>query len=405
MRTPPSLADEPWLKAPALRRVFSVVEGGGGVVRVNGGAVRNALMGEPVADIDLSTTLSPEQVTRLCEAAGLGVHPTGIAHGTVTVVSERQPFEVTTLRVDRETYGRRAKVEVTDDWLADAHRRDFTVNALYCTPSGEILDLVDGYADILLRKIRFVGSASKRIAEDYLRILRFFRFQARYGKGAPDAAGLAACTRLRRGLGILPAERIRQEFFKLLVAPRAAATLEIMRDARILAAVVPDEPDIAGLRRMGKIDIAQSLAPDAVLRLAALVERPMDHRDRLRLTNLEMARLEALAVAMPPSPALREAERRRILYRLGMKTWPDAVRLAWARTRARPDDAEWSDLLNLPATWTPPAFPLDGKMLVAQGLEPGRRIGRILSHLEDWWVASDFKPGREALLARIDTVP
>lgn len=398
----PSLADQPWLNAAPLRRVFAVVEVAGGVIRVNGGAVRNALLAEPVADIDLSTTLAPERVMDAGMAAGFAIHPTGLSHGTVTVVCDGQAFETTTLRIDEETDGRRAKVAFTDDWQADAHRRDFTVNALYCGPDGKLYDFVGGYPDILKRRIRFVGLPSKRIREDFLRILRFFRFHARYGKGAPDPAGLAACARLRRGLDTLPSERIRQEFLKLIVAPGAHAALRIMVDRRIMDHVLRERPDLKLFRRMCLIDMAQSLSSDAVLRLAALLPDALTHRDRLRLTNIEIGRLKTLGRELPPSPELREAERRRVLYRLGAQRWTDAVRLAWAQSPAKPDDGPWGELLRLPALWAAPRFPVSGKDLVNRGLAPGKRIGRLLADLEDWWVASDFTLDKDSLLARID---
>jgi poly(A) polymerase len=223
--TLPSLAGAEWLGDPRLQRVLAVLAKAGGEARIAGGAVRNALLGEPIADIDIATTLSPEAVMKAAEADGLGVHPTGIEHGTVMLVAAGIPFEVTTLRRDVETFGRKARVIFTDDWHADAARRDFTINALYCSAKGEIFDPVNGYPDILQRRIRFVGDPEARIHEDYLRILRYFRFQARYGAKTRDAASLAACVKLSKGLERLSAERIRQELFKLMVARRAVPVL------------------------------------------------------------------------------------------------------------------------------------------------------------------------------------
>jgi poly(A) polymerase len=225
----PDLTDAPWLHMPALQQVLKVLEAGGGEARVAGGAVRNGLLREPVDDIDIATTLTPDRVTALCSAAGLVVHPTGLDHGTVTVVAGegegRHAFEVTTLRIDTETYGRHAKVAFTEDWTADAGRRDFTINAIYCDRHGVILDPLGGLRDLKRRRVRFVGEARQRITEDYLRILRFFRFHARYGHGRPDPEGLAACVALRAGLKRLSAERIRVELLKLFVTHRAAATV------------------------------------------------------------------------------------------------------------------------------------------------------------------------------------
>ncbi|PZF78434.1 CCA tRNA nucleotidyltransferase [Aestuariivirga litoralis] len=389
----PSLAAAAWLNEPALQRLFAVLAAAGGEGRVAGGAVRNALLGEAVTEVDVATTLSPEQVTEACTAAGMGVHPTGIDHGTVTVVVEHHPFEVTTLRHDVETDGRRAKVTFTDDWEADAQRRDFTMNALYCDAQGRIYDFVDGRADVEARRVIFVGDPEQRITEDYLRILRFFRFHARYGHGAPDAAGLQACTRLRSGLDGLSAERIRQEMFKLMAAPGAVPTLQLMAAQGILSHLLPYTDDWRVLAR---------LPPDPVLRLAALASDPASMKSRWRLSNEEGARLRNTIAHVPPSPALRPREQRAILYQLGPGTWCDLVRLAWARSDASLEDAGWQALLDLPLRWNIPVLPVTGHDLIAAGVSPGPEIGVMLRSLEDWWVASDFQPSRDELLKRLN---
>lgn len=388
----PSLAAAAWLQQPALQRLFAVLAAAGGEGRVAGGAVRNALLGEEVTEIDVATTLSPEQVTQACSAAGLGVHPTGIDHGTVTVVVDHHPFEVTTLRHDVETDGRRATVKFTDDWEADALRRDFTMNALYCDARGTIFDFVKGLPDVMSRRVIFVGDPEQRIREDYLRILRFFRFHARYGHGAPDAAGLAACARLRPGLDGLSAERIRQEMFKLMSAPGAVATLKLMAERGILGQLLPYTEEWRVLGR---------LPADPLLRLAVLAQDPLAMRERWRLSNHEAARLEAIAALLPPSPALRPQEQRVVLYQLGAEAWRDLVRIAWARSDAALDDPRWKDLLELPDRWPIPALPVAGRDLLASGMSPGPEIGVMLRTLEDWWLASDFQPTRDELLKRL----
>jgi poly(A) polymerase len=388
----PSLAKARWLKAPGLKRVFAAITAAGGEARVAGGAVRNALLGEPIADIDLATTLAPEAVTAACMKAGLKVHPTGIDHGTVTVISGKRGFEVTTLRHDVETDGRRARVAFTSDWRGDALRRDFTVNALFCDEHGKIHDFTDGYKDILRKRIRFVGSPARRIAEDYLRILRFFRFHAQIGKGAPDKAGLAACVRLRAGLDRLSAERIRQELFKLLAAPGAAVTLRLMAKRGILEHIVPHTEDWRVLGR---------LPPDPVLRLFALAAEPDGLKERLRLSNREAERIAALAAAPALSPKLRPSERRAMLYHLRAEAWRDAVNLAWARSRTPAMDRDWHRLLMLPGRWKVPDFPVTGRDLTGRGMKPGPELGAVLRRLEDWWIASDFKPDKTQLLARV----
>src|SRR5690348_14270305 len=250
MKTLPSLAHEVWLTDAALRRVFAALAAAGGEARVAGGAVRNTLLGEPVSDVDIATTLTPDRIMAAGKKAGLGVHPTGIDHGTITLVAGGKPFEVTTLRVDVETFGRKARVAFTDDWEADARRRDFTMNALYCSADGEIYDPTKGYPDILRKKVRFVGEPAARIKEDYLRILRFFRFHARYGHGAPDAKGLAACIRFKGKLKELSSERIRQELFKLLEAKRASETIKLMAARNVLKVLFAPVTDLGGLTRM-----------------------------------------------------------------------------------------------------------------------------------------------------------
>jgi len=388
----PSLAAEGWLNAPALQRLFVALAAAGGEGRVAGGAVRNALLGEAVTEVDVATTLSPEQVTAACTAAGMAVHPTGIDHGTVTVVVDHHPFEVTTLRHDVETDGRRAKVKFTGEWEADAQRRDFTINALYCDARGRIFDFVNGLPDVQNRRVIFVGDPEQRIREDYLRILRFFRFHARYGHGVPDPAGLAACARLKAGLDGLSAERIRQEMFKLMVAPGAIETLRLMAAQGILTHLLPYTEEWRVLGR---------LPPDPLLRLAVLARDPLAMPERWRLSNHEARRLQAIVDLMPPTPGLRPAERRIMLYQHGPEAWRDLVHLAWARSEAPLDDARWQELLELPDRWPIPSLPVAGRDLLAAGMSPGPEIGVMLSRLEDWWVASDFQPTRDELLKRL----
>lgn len=392
MTTLPTLADAPWLNESSLQRVFTAIARAGGEARVAGGAVRNALLGEPVTEVDLAATLSPEDVTAACVKDGMSVHPTGIEHGTVTVVADHHPYEVTTLRHDVETDGRRAKVRFTDDWEADAQRRDFTMNALYCDATGRIFDVTGGYADILKRRVIFVGSPAQRIEEDYLRILRFFRFHARYGEGAPDEAGLASCVAHRNGLDALSAERIRQEMFKLMAAKGAIPTLRLMAERGILSHILPHAEEWGVLER---------LPPDPLLRLSVLAQDPLEMPSRWRLSNHEGKRLEAICTLLPPSPALRPLEQRIILYQIGPEAWRDLVHVAWARSGAAMDDAAWAELLNLPDCWEIPSLPVSGRDLLASGMNPGPEIGVTLKALEDWWVASGFRPGKQDLLNRL----
>ena len=388
----PSLAKAPWLNEPRLQKVLAVLNTGG-ETRIAGGAVRNALLKLPISDVDLATTLVPKDVVQLAKGAGFGVHPTGIEHGTVTVTCRGAAFEVTTLRRDVTTDGRHAVVAFTTNFAEDAQRRDFTINAMMCDRSGKIYDVTNGYADILKRRVRFVGKPAARIAEDYLRILRFFRFHAHYGKGAPDYQGLHACKRLRKGLEKISAERIRQEMMKLLVAPRAVETLQVMAQTRVLAEIIEHVEPWRLLKR---------LPADAVLRLFVLARDPATLKLRLRLSNAEASRIEAMIAAPDVTPALREKERRAMLYDLGPQAWRDAVQLSWAKSKAKPTDAKWRALLNFPDTWIPPLLPLTGKDLLAAGRKPGPGLGAALRQAEDYWVASDFAPKREELLAWLE---
>ena len=286
---PPSLAGAPWLVRPETRAVLEAIERGGYAARVVGGAVRNALLGEPVKDIDIATTAVPEEVLRLAEAAHLKAVPTGIEHGTVTVIASHTPIEVTTLRRDIETFGRHARVTFTSDWAEDARRRDFTMNALYCGADGTIDDPLKGYPDLVSRRVRFIGEPHDRIREDYLRILRFFRFTAEYTDGLPDAPGLKASIELSDGLSGLSGERVRAELLRLLAAPRAAETLAVMNDAGLLERVLGSRGHLELLDRVAMIEQMLGRSPDALLRLGALAAaRPgaaLALRDRLRLSG------------------------------------------------------------------------------------------------------------------------
>ncbi len=357
-----------------------------------GGAVRNALLGKPVQDVDLATTLTPTDVMQLARGAGFGVHATGLEHGTITVVNRAAAFEVTTLRRDVETDGRHAVVAFTNNFAEDAGRRDFTINALYCSREGKIYDFTDGYSDILKRRVRFVGKPDARIEEDYLRILRFFRFQAAYGKGEPDRLGLAACKRHRAGLGKISAERIRQELMKLLVAPRATETLKVMAETGILKVVLPASEQWRVIKR---------LPPDSVLRLFVLSREPKGLKELLRLSNVEADRIDALTKAPHVYPNIKEQKQRALFYKLGPhpQHWGDAVHLSFAKSRATKNDRRWKKLLTLPDRWPRPAFPLSGKDLIEQGFASGPELGTVLQKAEKRWIESDFVMSPQDLLA------
>ena len=393
IRKLPNLSKEKWLNEPRLQAVLAVLNTGG-ETRVAGGAVRNALLGLPIADVDLATTLEPRDVMQLAKGAGFGVHPTGIEHGTVTVVNRAAAFEVTTLRRDVETDGRHAKVTFTKNFAEDSSRRDFTINAMYCSRKGEITDYTNGYTDILKNRVKFVGKASARISEDFLRILRFFRFHAAYGKGAPDRDGLAACKRLRKGLQDISAERIKQELLKLLAAPLAIETLQVMAKAGILKLILPYAEEWRVLKR---------LPPDPVLRLCVLAREPNSLKDPLRLSNEEAARVASAASSPTLGLALREKERRALAYALGPDLWRDAAHLSWARSRAKLEDRAWAKLLRFADHWTAPTFPMSGGDLLLQGYAAGPQIGEMLQRAEDYWIASDFTANKKDLLTYLES--
>ncbi len=401
-------------------------------MRLVGGTVRDAVLGEPMdGDLDLATPLLPEVVSERARAAGLKVVPTGIEHGTVTVVAGGRPFEVTTLRRDVATDGRRAEVAFGSDWLEDARRRDFTMNAMSLTPDGTLHDPVGGYADCLARRVRFIGIADERIREDYLRILRFFRFHARFGTGAPDGEGLHAVTRNLAGLQQLSAERIAQEMRKLVQATGAAETLGVMAECGVLDRVLAGVPRLVRFARFVELvrETGTVLAPaPALVALSTFVPEDVERlAARLKLSGAERSRMAAAEAARrafgslwagaeaASSDGASDGQQshqaaggdgvagghtaRVLLYRLGSAAWSDGVLLAWADAGAAPDDAGWRALLSLPERWMAPRFPLAGRDLMAAGLAAGPELGRRLAELEARWIASDFTLTKTELLA------
>jgi poly(A) polymerase len=403
-RTGRKLDDAPWLNAGPLPRLLAVLDCDGEEARVIGGAVRNTLLGMPVHEFDVATTALPDEVTRRVQAAGFKAVPTGIEHGTITVVVGKHPFEVTTLRRDVETYGRHAKVEFGRDWKGDAHRRDFTINAFSVMRDGTLYDYVGGLGDLADRRVRFIGDPRERIAEDYLRILRFFRFHAAYGHDRPDAAGYAACIAARDGLDQLSRERVRMELMKLLVAPRAAPTLAAMAHAGLLLRTLGGVPYLAGFENVAKVEAALGVAPDPVLRLGGLGVAIIEDAERLwqklRLTNAEHARLSAMGENWRRfSPNAGGQAARALLYRLKPLAFSDSALLAWARSDATADDANWRALATLPQRWSAPVFPLKAADFIARGVAPGPALGAVLRAAEAAWIAADFPDDAAAIEA------
>ncbi len=410
-----SVADEAWFRDEALQRVLALLDADGGEGRVVGGAVRNSLMGLPVADIDIATTLLPETVVERAEAAGIKAVPTGIAHGTVTLVIDGKPFEITTLRRDVETDGRRAVVAFSRDWQADAERRDLTINALYASADGKVVDLVGGLADLERRNIRFIGDAATRIAEDHLRILRFFRFFAYYGSGRPDADGLRACAAAKSKISTLSAERVWSEIKKLLAAPDPGRALLWMRQIGILTEVLP-ETEKWGIDAIpGLIAAEQALGwpPEPLLRLAAIVPpdaaRLAKLAERLRLSKAEGAYLQAWANAPIVKDDISDAAFDRLLYRHDPTGIAVRLKLALAVARSKAEGdfeemarvARLGKLLERMEKWKKPTFPLNGGDALAAGVDAGPRVGELLGKIEQEWLDGNFTMNRASLLARL----
>jgi poly(A) polymerase len=401
-----ALAGVHWLVRPETQAVFQALAAAGYTARAVGGVVRNALVGLPVTDIDIATPARPDAVVEACTRAGLKTIPTGIEHGTITVVSGGEPYEVTTLRRDVETDGRRATVAFTDDWTQDAQRRDLTMNAIYCDSGGTVHDPVGGYADLLAGRVRFIGVADDRIAEDYLRILRFFRFHAQFGRGSPDAEGLAAAVRGRHGLAILSAERVRAEMVKLMVARGATDAIDAMADCGLLPVILGSAPRPGYFRDLAAAEREIGSPPDPMLRLSALAIAVAEDiprmAERWRLSNAERDAL--VAVAGPETRALAALDplsARQSLYWMGTAEFRRRSLLLLAA--GSPNREPALGLLRLASEWLPPSFPLRGADILTLGIRPGPDVGSILAEAEAWWVEQDFPPvaGLRARLARI----
>jgi poly(A) polymerase len=466
---PGKLAGAAFLADPGVKRIFALLASAGHEARVVGGVVRNTLMGrglsrKPVevqkfdamavgamgaetSDIDICATATPDEIMRIGEAEDVHAVPTGFDHGTVTLVINRVPYEVTTLREDVETDGRRAKVRFGRSFEKDAFRRDFTMNALSCEADGTVHDYATGIEDVAARRVRFIGDADQRIREDFLRILRLFRFAAAYGDGVIDADGLAAAIRHRDGLRLLSRERIGQETMKLIVQPDAVAVVAIMAGHGFLHEVLGGPADVARFARLCAIEAGLGEVADAVQRLAALgVSGAGDAKrlqERLRLSGAQAERLGArglplsstrnssiaggwrgspersggrgegeagprASVSAPSSGAplrsrhlLPQGEKeiaplRKLLHSLGPDAYRDAIMAAWAADGAGADDPGWREAYELPRLWTPPAFMVSGKDLIAAGMTPGPALGEMLKRIEEAWIAAGMPEGREA---------
>jgi poly(A) polymerase len=395
------LDDAPWLTSGPTARVLELLNGGDEEARVVGGAVRNALLKIPIGDVDIATTAVPTEVIRRAKAAGIKSVPTGIEHGTVTLVVDAQPFEVTTLREDAETFGRKAKVAFGRDWVRDAQRRDFTINGLSVDAAGVVHDFVGGLEDIAARRVRFIGDPNLRIAEDYLRILRFFRIHAAHGAGEPDRAGYLACIAGRAGLATLSSERMRMEMLKLMIAEGAVGAITAMSEGGLLLPIFGGVAYAGPFAAMVSVERQLGLTPNAIRRLGALaVAVTEDARrlgTRLRLTNAETRTLDSMGHRWWRLAGMDEATARRRLYRLGEERYRDRLMLAWARAGADADTASWRELATLPERWRAPKLPLKAADFIARGIAEGPGLGQVLALAEDAWLAADFPLDAPAL--------
>jgi len=389
------------MTAPETVQVMTAL----GEARFVGGAVRNALLGAAVVDIDIAVPMPPEEALARLKAKNIKTIETGLDHGTITAVAGTHAFEITSLRCDVETDGRHAIVAFTDDWAEDAARRDFTINALYATADGEIFDYATGVADLIAGKVRFMGDARTRIAEDYLRVLRLFRFHAWYGRGEIDAEGLRAAAEAKDKLKTLSAERIAKEILRLLEADYPGPVLRVMAATGILPELLPGVLQLPRLERLAELDAENGFSRDALLRLAALLPDDADAAhvvaDRLRLSNAGRARLKEVLGGETVTAQLSAREARRLLYRLGEACFRDKLLLQWAAVPAKDGAAPWRSLLQLAESWQRPRFPLTGRDVMQAGVPEGPEVGRVLAKLEDDWVNGDFSAGETALRSRL----
>lgn len=409
------LGPEPWITAPATIKVMDALCQNGADVRFVGGCVRDAIAKRPVKDIDIATPDKPKDVQTLLVNAGIRAEPTGIDHGTITAICDGETFEITTLRKDVETFGRRAVVAFTDDWIVDSSRRDFTINALSANRDGDVYDYHNGILDLAHGQIRFIGSAEDRVSEDFLRIMRFFRFYGHYGRPPCDKNAFLACRKYADQLKGISAERIREELLKIVMAPDAADVFLLMREAHVLGAILPEATSIGRLRSASWLAnrgiVVDGMRPDPIRRLGAVLGSDADTSSvasRLRLSNRESHRLAEMAkLSGKLEPLIDESAIRRLIHAEGAEAVQDAAILAWASRLA--------DMARLPAaetqarlaqletafSWTSPSLPISGSDAQAMGLLRGPKIGRALRAVEDWWAEGDFHADREQCLERL----
>jgi poly(A) polymerase len=404
-----SLAGQAWLHDADTRKVVEALMKGGHNARFVGGCVRDALLRLPVRDIDIATPERPKAVMALLRSAGIKALPTGLQHGTITAVTDSHHYEITTLRVDVETDGRRATVEFTEDWETDAERRDFTINALYADIDGTVHDYVGGLEDLKSGHVRFIGDPYKRIEEDALRILRFFRFHAWYGKGDLDEAGLTACWNQARRIKELSGERLANELLLLLGAPNPGKVLKTMVDVGILRDVLSEavQEGVVRVERLSQLEAALQ-AVDPLRRLAAVVDTDSPGMDeltrRLRMSNADRKRLvEMIRPGPDVVPTSDERTLRKLLYQLGRDRFVDLLFLGAARREDPPDVEAIRKTVDFARAWIRPNLPVKGADVVAIGIPQGEGVRKVLAAVENWWIEEDFPSDREKALEQIKT--
>jgi poly(A) polymerase len=390
---------QPWMSEGPAAAVMRALTAEGDAARFVGGCVRDALVGRPIRDVDIATPLSPQRVTELLQKAGLKAVPTGIEHGTITAVAVGKGVEVTTLRLDVETDGRRAKVAFTDDWQADAARRDLTMNALSADASGKVHDYFGGLEDLTAGRVRFVGDPAQRIKEDYLRLLRFFRFHADYAANGFDGAAVTAAKHLAPNLKTLSGERVRQETLRLLIARRGPEIYGEMLALGIVQHFLPWSTTLDRLRAVAELEQRHGLEPDAIRRLAALTMTGCGAQaaEKLKLARADSERIIALDAPRKAFDAASSESVRREIYAHGNDGALDRLLLDWP---SMDDGAQGRAALDLIHAWKRPGFPLKGADIVKLGVPQGQRIGEILASVEAWWIAADFRPDRAACLKK-----
>lgn len=410
------LPPQPWMDRAETKKLLNALMSRGTEVRFVGGCVRDAVAKRIVEDVDIATPDPPETVMELLRASNIKVIPTGIDHGTVTAILGEFQYEITTLRVDVTTDGRRAKVAFTDDWIADAARRDFTINTLSCTPDGEIYDPYRGLDDLGNKVVRFVGNARERIEEDILRLLRYFRFFAAYGKQPPNKAALDACRQFAPQLTSLSAERVWREFRRILLGPNPEDIITLMQSEKVLEHILPEAGSVSRLRMVNWLETTAinipSVKPDPIRRLAAILDQenpnPENVAKRFKLSNKDAKRLSDITkVPFHISAELTEKDLNHLLYAYNSDTIRDVLLLDWAQelstaeNRGSSRTQTWLNLLSKIDEQTIPMFPLTGDDVLSLGIPAGRDVGVLLRVVEEWWTTGNFQASREECLQKL----